>query len=106
LDLYLAVLCDSPPLFFLSYSPISISCFVGIWDWRIWALVFLPLYWLHWWVLLRDSMVKVRWAYYSWVLETLDDLVNYWISWGPPIKLWRSSQGLWCIRSDFLGTSN
>jgi hypothetical protein len=29
-DLDLGVLYDSPPLFFLSYSPISISCFVGI----------------------------------------------------------------------------
>jgi hypothetical protein len=29
-DLDLGVLGDSPPLFFLSYSPISISCFVGI----------------------------------------------------------------------------
>jgi hypothetical protein len=29
-DLDLGVLGDSPPLFFLSYSLISISCFVGI----------------------------------------------------------------------------
>jgi hypothetical protein len=24
------------------------------------------------------------------------------ISWGPPIKLWRSSQALWCLDGDFL----
>jgi hypothetical protein len=54
----------------------SISCFGRIWVRRIWALVFLPLHPLHrfefsseiqWW--------KVRWAYYSWVLWTLDGLV-------------------------------
>jgi hypothetical protein len=51
----------------------SISCFGRIWVRRIWALVFLPLHQfefsseIRWW--------KVHWAFYCWVLGTLDGLV-------------------------------
>ena len=56
--------------FFLSYSPISICCFVGIWEWRTWALcVFLPLHLASVWALHEDSWWWNSWACYSWVLD-------------------------------------
>ena len=85
-------------LFFLSYSPISISCFVGIWEWRIWALVFLPIaFGALVWVLGKDSVgwkVRSLLLLGSWNPRRFGDCCRLWTCWEPPIKLWRLPQAL------------
>ena len=86
-------------LFFLSYSPISISCFVGIWERRIWALlVFLPFaFGASVWVLGEDSVgwkVRSFLLLGSWNPRRFGDFVGLWTCWEPPIKLWRLPQSL------------
>jgi hypothetical protein len=72
----------------------SISCFGRIWVRRIWALcVLLPLHRLHRFEFPPEIWVSESlWAYYSWVLGTLDGFVALWClggySWEPLIKLW------------------
>jgi hypothetical protein len=72
----------------------SISCFGEIWVRSIWALcVLLPLHRLHRFDFSPEIRVsESSWAYYSWVLGTLDGFVALWClcgySWEPPIKLW------------------
>jgi hypothetical protein len=110
-------------------SPHNISCFGGIWERMTCALcVFLPLHWLHRFefsseICGSESSLSLL-LLGSWNPRRLSGLVDLGdlqlscgvlpklygasvaISWGPPIKLWRPSQALWCLSGDSLGASN
>ena len=89
----LGVLLLVLPLIFLP----SISCFGGIWERRTWALrVPLPLHLVHRFefsTVIRGSY-KLRSAYYSWVLGTLE-LV--------PLGCLGALDGWWCSKLNHCG---
>jgi hypothetical protein len=107
LDLDLGVLCGFPPLFFLSYPSIAFVAFVGFG--REGFEHFVCSCHCIWCIGLSSprsfgSESSLSFLLLgSWNPRRPSGLV---VTWGPPIKLWRSSQALWCLCGNYLGTSN